>query len=251
MKNSNWTEIIYDVYDYLYWEPQHIWKIKNKNSKIKNQNLALEHVKQLEVSLNQILNIFFYFLPYSIFKKLLEVIIDKNIDEDNYSLYFNDISEIIDWVNKSTQPDFFFIWSKINIAIEIKTNSKSSLDQIMKYSFLHLKEIEKSWLNKKFVLIFIWKWDFQNLWKEKFSNILELKESFESYKIQDFTKKWNTSLMEYKYKIKELVKNSEINFISYKWLQEFCKNEIDNNKDNEMLVKLLNWVIKEIDCRQF
>jgi len=243
MKN-NWTEIIYEIYDFLYWEPQHIWKIKNKNSKINSVDKSLNHIKNIEVSLNQILKIFFYFLQNNIFKNFINLKWKKDYLEDNYFLYLKEIEELIEWINWATQPDFFFIWEESNIFIEMKINSKSSLEQLMKYIFLHIKDCERVWKNKKLNLIYLAKWEFKNLFKEKFNNIDELKKEFQDFEIPKITKKGNNNLEEYFEKIKEIWKNMDIDFISYLDFKNFC---IKNRKSNE---KLFSWIINELENRK-
>ena len=249
MNKHNWSEIIYDVYDFLYWEPQHIWKIKNPKNKLDSLDKTMEHIKNIEVSLNQILNIFFYFLPYNLFYKLVENTTNKPIWNDNYILYLKEVENIIDWINGSTQPDFFFIWERANISIEMKTKSKSSLDQLMKYAYLHIKDCERTGSNKDYTLIFLWNWEFKNLWKDKFENVDELKKAFTVYEIADKMKKWDINLVEYKDKIKDLVKNMNIWFLNYTDLKNFCTHNIDNNKSDEKLINLLTWLVDEINER--
>ena len=243
MKN-NWTDIIYEIYDFLYWEPQHIWKIKNKNSKIDSVEKSLNHIKNIEVSLNQILKIFFYFLPDKLFRNFININYKKDFLENNYFLYLKEIEELIEWINWATQPDFFFIWEKSNIFIEIKTKSKSSLEQLMKYIFLHIKDCERVWKNKKLILIFLAKWDFKNLFKEKFNNIEELKKEFTKFEIPKITKKWNNNLKNYSDKIKELWEEMEIDFINYKQLKYFCKSNLEVNK------KLFSGIIDDLEERK-
>lgn len=247
MTKTTWTNAIYDIYDFLYWEPQHIWKIKNKNSNIKSVSIASKHIKQMEVSLNQILNIFFYLLPKENFLEFINFITKKSIYRDNYEFW---IWNIVEWINDSTQPDFFFVWDNFNIAIEMKTKSKSSLEQIMKYAFFHLKENEIVWHKKKFLLIFLWEWEFKNLWNDKYDNAGILKENFQKYEIQDTTKKWNLDLVAYKKEIYNLIEKSEIAFLNYSMLKEFCILKINENIDNHIFVNLLNWIIREIDDRR-
>ena len=248
--NNNWTEIIYDVYDFLYWEPQHIWKIKNKNSKINSVKKSINHIEKMEVSLNQILNIFFSFLPSELFTNLVEGVIKKPISKEKYTLYLKEVDNLIDWINFSTQPDFFFIWKEKNIFIEMKINSKSSLEQLMKYIYLHIKDCERENKEKKLVLIFLWNWEFKNLWKEKYENIDKLKEEFSCYEVADETKKWKVDLRKYKDKIKHLANDMNIWFFNYTDFNNFCLKNIKENKNDEILVKLLSGLVEEINKRK-
>ncbi len=198
MKTNNWTNIVYDIYDFLYWEPQHIGKIKNPQSSYDTLEKSMKHVKNMEVSLNQILNIFFYFLPNRIFSQLIESVTCSSVWEDAYTLYLWEIEDMIEGIKQSTQPDFFFLWNKQNISIEMKTRSQSSLEQLMKYIYLHIKDCERCGFEKQYTLVFLGKWDFSSLWKEEFTTIEDLQKAFENYEIPDVTKKWEVNLKPYK-----------------------------------------------------
>ena len=114
----------------------------------------------------------------------------------------------------------------------------------MKYIFLHIKDCERVWKNKKLILIFLAKWDFKNLFKEKFNNIEELKKEFTKFEIPEITKKWNNNLKKYSDKIKELWEEMEIDFINYKQLKDFCKSNLEVNK------KLFSGIIDDLEERK-
>ena len=250
MKRNNWPEIIYNVYDYLFREPQHIWKHKNINHRINNIDKAMQHVKNIEVSLNHILNIFFYFLPYDLFYKFIEEVTNKPVWSEKYVLYLDEVEDLIEWVNESTQPDFFFVWDKSNIYIEIKTKSKSSLEQVMKYAFLHIKDCERCNHEKDCTLIFLWDKDFPNLWKEKYQNIEELKKEFNNFELPIKMKKGNVDLVPYNLMIKELVQNMTIWYLNYTDLNNFCLKNIEENKNDDKLVNFFSWLVDDIKKRK-
>jgi type III secretory pathway component EscR len=120
----------------------------------------------------------------------------------------------------------------------------------MKYIFLHIKDCEREKREKKLVLIFLWNWEFKNLWKDKYQNIDKLKENFSNYEIPNQTKKWKVDLKQYKEKIKQLANNMNIWFFNYTNLKSFCLDNIEKNKNDEILIKLLSWVIEEINKRE-
>jgi len=249
MKNSSWVDIIYDVYDFLYWEPQHIWKIKNINSNLDSKDKVENHIRNMEVSLNQILNIFFYFLPNEIYINFVENIIRKKILKEDYKLYLKDVENIIEDINWSTQPDFFFIWDSTNIFIEMKLNSKSSLEQFMKYIFLHIKDCERVKKEKRLILIFLSKWDFSALFKEEIYNIDDLKNKFNKYKINDYTRKWNVNLVNYKSKIYDVANAMDIWHVTYDWFYNFFNNYCCNKFCSDREKDLINWILEEFKNR--
>lgn len=58
MFGKEWTSEYYDVMEFYYWEPQHLGKIKNPKSQYSNQLKSLEHIQNMEVSLNHMFNVF-------------------------------------------------------------------------------------------------------------------------------------------------------------------------------------------------
>ena len=68
---SSWNNEYYDIMNFYYWEPQHLGKIKNPNSKIQSIHDALSHIAKMEVSLNHQFNLFFQLLPSVILNDIL------------------------------------------------------------------------------------------------------------------------------------------------------------------------------------
>jgi hypothetical protein len=57
--------------NFYYWEPQHLGKKKNPNSKIQNISDALDHISKMEVSLNHQFNLFFQLIPAALLNSIL------------------------------------------------------------------------------------------------------------------------------------------------------------------------------------
>lgn len=248
MKTSR-TEIIYEIYDFLYREPQHIGKIKNPNSKYNDYDKVMNHLKLIEVTLNHMVNIFFTFLPSRFLHSFFEKSLNKPMWTDEYDVFVDSLENAIWFETLVTQPDVLFVWEKTNVAIEMKINANSSLDQLMKYALLFCMEEDKSKIEKSNNLIFLWKWEFKNLREEGYKDTKELKIAFSQYEISDRSSKWWIDLSNYHSRIKKMVKSMTISYISYKDMKDFCITSLEGVKNNYQLEKLFKWMILELDDR--
>lgn len=161
----SWTDEYREIIEFYYWEPQHIGRATN-GKRFANADEMYEHVNSLEVSLNHILNIFFSL--YSL---------------GNLDCFNSDISHAIlsSWQleqyareqKNATQPDIFFIGDTTNIAIELKTKSKSNLNQVLKYAVFN-NAIGQDDI-KPLVIYFIAPYkDVSRLFKEKFDRLSDI-----------------------------------------------------------------------------
>lgn len=245
MKN-NWVNLVYDIYDFLYWEPQHIWK-QQKKLKISHKD-TIENIKKLEVSLNQILNIFFTFIPHIYIIELMSYIYKNNSINDNYEIYL-DWDDNIAWIDWATQPDILFQWNISNMYIEMKIQAKMNIHQFFKYLLLHAVLESQEWRMKNMYFIILWKSDFASVWKERYQDIDILKNDFQNYKIPSKSKKWNIDIEKYIPRIYELSREVNIWFINYSWLLDFCEEKL--TYENEVKTKyLLKWLIEELKSRK-
>lgn len=225
--------------------------MKNPETKYKNFNEVLVHLKSMEVTLNQLLNIFFSFLPANLLHQFFEKSVNTPIRLDEYELFIRNLTDIIatDDIGNITQPDFFFAWHKNNIAVEMKIWAKSSLDQVMKYALLQQLEYEKSWIEKKYYLIYIWKGAFAQQRQEKFETVYELKKAFRNHEIPNTSKNWKLDYSPYKDKIHEMMDKMIIGYINYDDMKQFCEEALPLVEQNKQVKKLLMGLIDELTER--
>jgi len=247
---ANRTEIIYDIYSFLFREPQHLGKIRNPKSPYNTYEKSMNHLKQMEVTLNHLMNVFFCFLPSNLLHSFFEKSLGKPIWTDEYEVFVRDLGEVVPSIGDFTQPDIFFVGSKNNIAIEMKINAKSSLEQVMKYALLHYLEYETSKIKKSYSLIYLGKWNFESLREKWYKTIEELKDGFSQYQISDKSKKWSINLSKYHSAIKEMVKTMTISYISYNDIKDFCIETLPQVKSNFQVEKLLMWMVEELEMRK-
>lgn len=234
----NWTKYYYDILDFYFWEPQHLGKIKNPKGKHKTYSEVFSHLEKMEVVLNHQLALFFNIIPEEILNSILAGII-KSKKKGRYIYESDATTKIIEKLNDFTQPDFLFEGKDSLLAIEVKLDSTSSLDQFMKYLFLYVLIKKKIKTIKKFHLIFLAKDEFKSIWKQKFKDKNELLGAFRKYKIPVKTAKGGISIKPYKEEIINAIKEAEIHFINFQNLSHFLDGEKSKLKGNKLE---LGWV---------
>ena len=140
MFGNKWTSEYYDVMEFYYWEPQHLGKIKNPKSRYNNQFKSLEHIRNMEVSLNHMFNVFFRLTPSKFVSDLLSTTCNVVADSKLSMQGRYDVRKF----SKMVQPDLLFVSDNINFSIEMKIGAKSSLEQVYKYALLHWLEQQHS-----------------------------------------------------------------------------------------------------------
>lgn len=180
MHGKDWTSEYYDVMEFYFWEPQHLGKSKNSNSQYTNEKDVLDHIQNMEVSLNHMFNVFFRLIPTKFVNLVISNFCDLNMN-DTFTLQgTHDVSKFSGLV----QPDLLFNSNKSNFSIEMKIGSKSSLEQVYKYALLHWLEQKHSNTKKKSILLYIGKGDFKSLWTKKYLNTDELIQSAIEFDIE-------------------------------------------------------------------
>jgi hypothetical protein len=236
---SNRTEIIYDIYSFLYREPQHLGRMKNPNSRYDTYDKAMAHLRNMEVTLNHLANVFFSFLPSNLLHQFFETALQKPLWSDEYDVFVRSLENVVQEIGDFTQPDIFFVGDKNTISVEMKVGAKSSLDQIMKYGLLHHKEQLTSGVEKSYHLIYLGQGSFSSLRYEKFEDVYALKQAFAEYEIPAISKKGKIALAEYADIIKKMVAEMSISYISYEDLKQFCADHLEETGHNRQIYKLL------------
>lgn len=242
----NRTDVVYDIYSHLYWEPQKIDCIRRGDKKFVNEQWMIDHLKRLEVPLNHIMNIFFTCLSTQSTQKFFERSLDKPNMSDDYDLYVRDLSPVVDvsTVLNHTQPDLFFVWDTHVVSLEMKVSSKSNCQQILKYVFLHSAEQKKSWRKKEHHLLLLGEWEFSNFWKEIYSSPEEVKINCLK-DIDNLSDKYKT----YSKDIIQMLNNLMIHYISYEDLVWYLWKQWKVAQDKKEY-KLFEWLVQELQERK-
>ena len=246
MFGNKWTSEYYDVMEFYYWEPQHLGKIKNPKSRYNNQFKSLEHIRNMEVSLNHMFNVFFRLTPSKFVSDLLSTTCNVVADSKLSMQGRYDVRKF----SKMVQPDLLFVSDNINFSIEMKIGAKSSLEQVYKYALLHWLWQQHSGRKRQSVLLYIGKGEFQDLWSEKFNNFQELikvaidfdigKLQIRAKKVEDIDINWD--------EVQDILSNTIIDYCSYSDFNRLL-NGYSDESSSETEVKLFDGLSFELEKR--
>ena len=247
MFGDKWTSEYYDVMEFYYWEPQHLGKIKNPKSRYNNQFKSLEHIQNMEVSLNHMFNVFFRLAPSSFANSLVNATCNTAIEDKLSMLGRYDVREF----SLVVQPDLLFISKSTSFSIEMKIGAKSSLEQVYKYALLHWLEQQYSGVERQSILLYIGKGEFQDLWVEKFTNPQEVisaaissdisKLKLRANKVESIDINWS--------EVKTILSNTTIGYCNYTGFNDLLSKNSDSNS-SETEVKLFDGLSSELQRRE-
>ena len=251
MTKHTWTKEYYEIMEFYYWEPQHIGKIKNPKSSIRDSYKMREKLRKMEVSLNHQLNLFFLLAPKDFHRRFFQSIFKKELKEDLQMLSGGAADKIIS--ANLTQPDMMFVGNAQNFFVELKLDSKSSIDQVLKYTVLHALECEAAGTVKPFYMLFIGKGGFENLWKERFKNVTGLKNTIRSYNYKALERKTKVLAAIDFDSIVETALRSRIEMINYTKLSKFIdgySKEINlKSIYSDSIIRLMEGMREELEFR--
>ena len=227
MKN-HWNKEYYDILSFYCQEPEHLGKITDCNSKFKKTKDALIKVQNIEVSLNHLFNLFFNLIPNEVLNQIFASCFN-NFNFDDFSYQYQSDIDALD-LGDMTQPDAFFRGSNSLVGVEFKLNHKSNLKQILKYASLFYFAKNKYASIDNFNLLLIGKVQLPKFFKEKFPSIASMKSELSADVMSDYSKRKKIDLRPHKDAIVEIAREMNINYFTYKEL---------NQKFNE-IIKLLD-----------
>lgn len=248
---SHWNTEYYDIMSFFYWEPQHLGKKSSPKRRYSSLEEVIEHLKEMEVSLNHQFNFFFRLLPESLYLRFFRSILSGLVEDSYHYQGIEDLEKL--QLNDATQPDILFVGQKSIIGVELKIHAKTTYEQILKYAMLFYFEQKHSEASKACNLVFFGRGTFSNLFREEISSIKELKSRFSIDMLPDTTRKGNISLLEHKEGIVDLAKSMTISFISYSELYNSLndlKSEIDKYSPYyDAPLKLIDGMLNELEIR--
>lgn len=213
----NWADEYREIVEFYYWEPQHIGRAKG-TKRFNNPDEMYEHINKMEVSLNHILNIFFSLYP-------IHKIDCFDADESHTMLSAWQLELLQREQKTATQPDMFFQSKTKNIAIELKTGSKSNLGQIVKY--INFNQTLPGSSEKEFELVFLTpQSEISKIFKEKYQSEAEIQKALRDIDI----------------------KPPKISFVSMDgFYQSFCVAKQHNETEEKLVVGLKTYLGKRQD----
>jgi hypothetical protein len=169
----SWINSLYKLSDYYYYEPQHLGKQKNPDSNFKNDEEIFEHIGKLEFTLGNQLDTFFSLLPEELITKLFSQIAKEQLGS-KMSYYGVDYVALM---NNTMQPDIVMLNDDYAVYVELKTKTKSNLEQYHKYLKLHRAIEEHLHTKRKMVMLFLTKCEMTELFEEGFKDFDEVKKA--------------------------------------------------------------------------
>ena len=179
----SWTNKYWDIVDHFFWAPhylglksipQKLWKIDGEMvcvpkemthstgplyRRLRSGEEYWQFVRRQEETFNHIFDLAFAILPGDVICDLLCQFTNTGPGHD-YASFGREISERYFWSDENvTTPDGFFVAQDSILAVELKFNAKTSLDQLAKYMMLFIVEEQLSGERESLDLLYIFSSD--------------------------------------------------------------------------------------------
>lgn len=156
MSRNSWLESVYDMADYYFWEPGHLYKMAIPGCTGKEfVDKVNRSVRRNEVPLNHCFNILMRVLPDSVNAAVLEQAHATKPIELHGECCFVNFMEEIGNVEDFIQPDAVLESSQSRVYVELKLGAKIDLKQITKYLYFHEEWNRRLGLNKEMILLIL------------------------------------------------------------------------------------------------
>lgn len=179
MSHMSWINKYWDIVDHFYWAPHYLglksiprklWKIDGEMvcipkemthstgplyRRLRSGEDYWRFVRRQEETFNHIFDLAFAIFPGDVVCDLLCEFTSAGSGHD-YASFGREISERYFWGDENvTTPDGFFVAQDSILAVELKFNAKTSLDQLAKYMMLFIFEEYISGERKNLDLLYI------------------------------------------------------------------------------------------------
>lgn len=129
VRTPTWTDQYYRIVEHYFWSPQRIGRQSCKDGKPRNWKYWQAKLENQETPLNHIVDIFFHVAPTELLDRIATKLISRPCS--GLQLVHAD-AETID--ANVVQPDIVLFGPKDLVFLELKVDSKSSVDQLGKYA---------------------------------------------------------------------------------------------------------------------
>jgi hypothetical protein len=246
---GSWVDRYYESLEFFYWEPQHLGKRKVVGSRIDSLGVAQKHWRNMEVTLNHIMKYFFSLSPASVICRTLSEGLGREIGKDYTisSLRFDKV------LTKSCQPDFLFLANSGVCSLEMKLDSKTSINQVLKYALMGLAVEQQVGKELSHGLVFLGKGKFEEIWPKSSGVICpdslrsELASKAEAFSDKHLKSRDNRT----RYLL--IVAGLDIGFLNYKDFASILSTEREAAHDcatGEMYGGLIDGLMGELKARK-
>jgi len=248
----NWLDSYYEALEFFYLEPQRLGCKKNPNAKLKDLKDVRRQLRRLEVTLNQTLQQFFALAPNRLRNALFAKIFGDSLD-DQFIMHGRDVDKYFA-LDNCMQPDFVFSSDRQVVSLEMKTASKSSLDQVLKYALLGLAVEQKQGREKMHYFALLGPGSLSQQFAGHFDNEEELMAAVNACDLSKFLQNKPERFRSQETRFKEIVGGISVGYLNYGHFAEFLSGELasaqSDSASSEVYRNLLNAMIKELEDRK-
>ena len=236
-----WNQQYYDTLSFYFWEPQHIGRKRNPNSKIRNERDVVTRLRSLEVALNHQMELFFRLAPNSFANRFLAAAFGVPLS-DNFEVAGR---QLRDQLNDQgmLQPDIVLLGNANVVAIELKVGAKSSLAQLIKYlTFLVTVGRDRAPL-----MLFMGPDNFANIWPERFKDAAEVWRAALDFDRSLLAPSWRAKYDAQRALIADVIPRTRLAFMSYQAFHDvIAQEEAVAGAVHETYSRLLEGMAREL-----
>ncbi|MBN8490987.1 MAG: hypothetical protein J0M00_06120 [Burkholderiales bacterium] len=130
LKNAPyWTDLYYQIVEHYYWSPQRFGRISDASKPARGWKFWRQKLQAQETPLNHIFDVFFHVAPQELLDHVFSAMLQREVS--GLELVFAD-SDLLD--PNVVQPDIVVRNKSELIFLEMKVDSKSTVDQFTKYA---------------------------------------------------------------------------------------------------------------------
>lgn len=249
-----WNRLYYDAIEHLLWNPDWISGLHSDGTR-KTVSMRMQRLRKLEAPLHHAIHLFFTLAPSSLISSLLRIPlvgaaglgVARCQDWGRLPTVGGKTGNILDLC----QPDIFLENSDVQIAVEVKSKSKSSPDQVLKYVALMMLRARGRPARSHLAYVAPYT-SFSDYWPRRaHEDVSSLKAGLASYmdvKLEGLLRRFGLSLDEVKNAAEEVtITWRSIAEIRGDILQEIAVQEaLAPSRSHEVYTKLLQGFEKEL-----
>jgi hypothetical protein len=191
----SWAEDYYDAMTHYAWAPDeldhHSDRDRHKGKRPSPYD-TVTRLRRLEVAFNHILAIFFCLAPSRFVAELFEA--HCGVQDFAPLTHLGRDFERKAEIDSITQPDFVFENDQVFLTVEVNLDSKSSLEQLQKYSYLHCLVREQN-LGRQHALLYLTRQSEALLFPGKITSLNQARKFAEQDLRSDHPAKWTVQKM--------------------------------------------------------
>ena len=247
----DWTESYYEALEFFYWEPQHLGRKKYENAALNSIDKVTDHLRKMEVTLNQNLHQFFLLSPPRLVSRILEAALGATY-EGAFMVHGRNVDAEFRLQN-SVQPDLLLTTEGNTISIEMKLGAKCGISQVLKYALLCLAVELRGGSRMNHALVLMGRGAFRRQWYEQLSSCADLHAKLVSIDLTDFMGHQPAHFREHSERFGEIVRNLRLGYLDYEHFAAVLRNSVPCDEDKtegaDVYRKLLSGMIHEMSRR--